>query len=628
MKTHLLSTILVFSTCLLQAQTDLIGYSAGISVICDCPVGYVAVGYRGGSGAWMDRLDIICKRLNADRTLNNALIYTNSVGATASEGNGTITSGDIIASGSMALTGVSATTNLYTSFGNYLSSIQGIVTPISSIANSSTSGTTTLPQFGPTGIALGSYSVPPGNAVTGIEGFTVNSGNNYVGGIKLRYKTIAEITATTSVSNGNWSNPNTWSNQTIPTNNTDVLITKQVTVDINAVCSSIKVQPTSNLTVNPGMNLNITSINANRPIAGFDFTTSNLEVLPVTLTTTNTTIGSNLTYTWSFGNGTSTQANPIINFTAGGIYNIKLVATNSSGSDSITKQIRISPYPQAYTNFNGVAMNLFAWEGNKVMILSRDNSLNRVTMFKWLKAMDTTYGYYKNCTGREPSINPRTYINNRTTIADVTTTCGAGCGYLGATGIELQNTYFDVMYNAINNNNQYDQAVFYEFGRNFWFYGNKLAYQTNDPTTTGYAVFMRFMAMEAAGVNGAPFGSWTFPTFRTNVENLINTYLADASLNWANTLGIGQGVPGSGLGATDLFASFCFRLIRDYGGENFVQNVWKQAGLRPNASTTQDAVDNFFLASCAAANRNLTTLFQSWKWTLSATAITAASQYP
>ena len=249
-------------------------------------------------------------------------------------------------------------------------------------------------------------------------------------------------------------------------------------------------------------------------------------------------------------------------------------------------------------------------------------------MFKWLKAMDTTYGYYKKCTGKEPSINPSTYIHDRTTIADVISTCGAGCGYLGTTGIELQNAYFDVMYNAITYADQYDQASFYEFGRNFWFYGDQLAYKTNDPITTGYAVFMRFMAMEASGVNGATFGSWPFPAFRAKVENLIDIYLENPTLKWANTLGINQGVPGSGLGATDLFASFCFRLRRDYGGENFVQNVWKKAGLRPAASSTQDAVDNFFLASCAAANKNLTTVFQSWKWVISGKAITAASQYP
>lgn len=365
-----------------------------------------------------------------------------------------------------------------------------------------------------------------------------------------------------------------------------------------------------------------------RPKADFAFTVKNQEVLPVTVSFTSTATNAT-SLQWNFDNGTTATAdNPQAAYTNGGIYNVKLVATNASGSNDVTKQIKISPYPQAYTNFNGAPMNLHVWEGNKVIILSRNSNLNRETMFKWLKAMDTTYEYYRTCTGREPSINPATYISNKTTIADVTTTCGAGCGYLGATGIELQNTYFDVMYNAIDNYNQYDQAAFYEFGRNFWFYGNQLAYKTNDPIATGYAVFMRFMAMEAAGVNGAPFGSWTFSTFRSNVENLITTYLADASLNWGNTLGIGQGIAGSGLGATDLFASFCFRLRRDYGGEAFVQNVWKKAGLRPNAITTQGAVDNFFLASCAAANKNLTTLFQSWKWPLSASAVSEALQYP
>ncbi len=371
------------------------------------------------------------------------------------------------------------------------------------------------------------------------------------------------------------------------------------------------------------------NITLNRPTANFNFTATNPEVLPVTITCTNTSTGSNVSYFWAFANGnTSTLQNPTNNFMSGGIYNVKLVATNAAGSDSMTKQIRISPYSQAYTNFNGVAMSLFAWEGNRVMILSRNSNLNRATMFKWVKAMDTTYGYYKNCTGREPGVIPRTYINNRTTIADVASTCGAGCGYLGATGIELQNTYFDIMYNAINNNNQYDQTVFYEFGRNFWFYGNQLAYKTNDPVTTGYAIFMRFMAMNAAPVNGAPFGSLSYSQFQNKIIEQVDLYLANSSLTWANTLGTGQGVPGGFGGSGDLFASFCFRLRRDYGGENFIQNLWKKAGLRPTAITTQDAVDNFFIAACQAANRNLTSVFQIWRWPLSANAISIASQYP
>ena len=54
----------------------------------------------------------------------------------------------------------------------------------------------------------------------------------------------------------------------------------------------------------------------------------------------------------------------------------------------------------------------------------------------------------------------------------------------------------------------------------------------------------------------------------------------------------------------------------------------RKLGLRPNANTTQDAVDNFFLASCEAANKNLATVFQAWRWPLSTNALTIASQYP
>jgi hypothetical protein len=68
--------------------------------------------------------------------------------------------------------------------------------------------------------------------------------------------------------------------------------------------------------------------------------------------------------------------------------------------------------------------------------------------------------------------------------------------------------------------------------------------------------------------------------------------------------------------------------MRDYGGQPFVEKFWIRAGQLPAAGTTQNAVDNYFLAACHAANRNLTTVFQQWRWPLSANALTAAQQYP
>jgi hypothetical protein len=95
-------------------------------------------------------------------------------------------------------------------------------------------------------------------------------------------------------------------------------------------------------------------------------------------------------------------------------------------------------------------------------------------------------------------------------------------------------------------------------------------------------------------------------------------------------LGAGVGVANSlGLGATDLFSSFCMRLAQNYGGNTFVNNLWKQSAFMPIANTTQDAVDNFILAACAAANKNLSNLFAvTWRWPMSNTAITAAKKFP
>ncbi|MCF6129476.1 T9SS type A sorting domain-containing protein [Flavobacterium sp. AS60] len=280
----------------------------------------------------------------------------------------------------------------------------------------------------------------------------------------------------------------------------------------------------------------------------------------------------------------------------------------------------IAQTPQVYTTFDGAVLNLYKYEGVKTMVLANSSSLNPATMSNWVNAMDGTYNFYMSCTGKQPSFLNATYINNRSTIARVNSTCGAGCGYLGATGIELQSAYFDDFYNDLLNYNQYSQEPFYEFGRNFWFYTNKLQYTSNDPIVTGYAVFMRFMAMEHLGLQGSNFGSWTFTQFQNNVRGLLASYMADPSLNWANTLGIGQGVPGSSLGGTDLFASFCWYL-KDTYGECWLQNVWKYAGKRVDRLTTQDAVDNFIIASSLAARTNLTSLFQLWRWPISNNAI-------
>ena len=251
--------------------------------------------------------------------------------------------------------------------------------------------------------------------------------------------------------------------------------------------------------------------------------------------------------------------------------------------------------------------------------------------------MDQAYNYYALATGATPTpFPPNYYINGRSTIAAVDTTGGAGYSWIGSTGIELQTGTFDVLYNNVAANNQYDQVTFYELGRNFWTFGNQLDGTSIGPTsfTTGFAVFMRFQSMDYAGVQGALYGSWTFPQFKQNVINLVGEYTANPNLNFDNTLAIGQGVPNSNLGSTDLFASFLFALGDQYGGSysstnSFDMNFWKQVAQRPTATTDQQAIDNFFLASCYTTQQDLSNLFVSqWRWPISSAALLEASNIP
>jgi serralysin len=272
-----------------------------------------------------------------------------------------------------------------------------------------------------------------------------------------------------------------------------------------------------------------------------------------------------------------------------------------------------------YTSMNGQVFKLYPYSGRNIALLIPSSNLDQTTIEKIITVFDEAFDYYFYITKRLPEklLN----YNNLATIAVVPETCGAGCGYLGATGIEITEPTFKILYDGVQNYNHYDQVVFYELGRNFWFYGDKAEYKGLDNTgsiTTGYAVFMRFMSIDATKVTPGPFNNNDFPFFRNEVEGLIKLYLADSSQNWQNTLRVGRAPQNTlNLGATDLFASVLFQLKNLYG-EEFLIRLWKELANRPMAASTQDAVDNFIVSASLAASENLSTLFtQTWRWPLS-----------
>jgi hypothetical protein len=292
------------------------------------------------------------------------------------------------------------------------------------------------------------------------------------------------------------------------------------------------------------------------------------------------------------------------------------------------------PKPVAYRSILQADLMMNVWQGRHVSFLTPTTmiGLGKMTMAALISRVDLAFDYYHHAIGSDPDPYPPCYyINGRGTIAVVEDTGGAGYSFSGATGIELQTASFITLYNGVDQKRQYDQVAFYELGRNFWVFGSQLEYGSNcsdctgESFATGFAVFMRFKSMEYANVDGAPYKGARFLRFKQNVVNLIDVYMADRSQNFGNTLAVGHGVPGSNLGSTDLFASFLFRLGRDYGGDAFFLKIWKRVHEQPAATTEQGAIDNFFLACCYTTGRDLRGLFvDQWRWRISPEALSEA----
>ena len=195
-------------------------------------------------------------------------------------------------------------------------------------------------------------------------------------------------------------------------------------------------------------------------------------------------------------------------------------------SDNSTKHAVTGPAAVNYTSFNGDRLTLYAYVGANVALLAPTPDLDRATVEAMVDTFDSIYTFYTQSTGRTPTLYAQ--YEGRGTVAVVPSTCGYGCGYLGFTGIELLNEAFDLLYTGVRDRNEYDQTIFYEFGRNFWFYGDQIEYHGADGTgavTTGYAVFMRFMAIKATGVTPGPFNGHDFTDFEHEVIGLLDRYL-------------------------------------------------------------------------------------------------------
>ena len=175
--------------------TSFINYGAsGSPVTCDCPAGYVAVGYEGHTGSWLDHFRILCRQLNANGTVSGSTVSTAMNGQSFGGGY----NGPYVFGGNTVMTGMSAIASPSGYFGGVTGYGQSPAYILANGNNASSPVTLGTMQGGWLSGGIGGLTVPDGNVVVGMQGW---SGSFYTGGVALRYKPISSFFNTVAWSN-------------------------------------------------------------------------------------------------------------------------------------------------------------------------------------------------------------------------------------------------------------------------------------------------------------------------------------------------------------------------------------------------------------------------------------------
>ncbi len=148
------------------------------------------------------------------------------------------------------------------------------------------------------------------------------------------------------------------------------------------------------------------------PTATFTFTGDN-NPAPCTVTFSNTSTNAT-SYSWNFGDGSpaATEQNPQHIFTAGGTYNVILVARGEGGSNSANKIVTVkTPFPGAHFTFSG--------NNNPApCLVTFTNSSTNATSYSWNFGDNSTVSTEQN--------PQHTYTNGGYFIVVLTATGGGG----------------------------------------------------------------------------------------------------------------------------------------------------------------------------------------------------------
>ncbi|QDS93496.1 Dockerin type I repeat protein [Roseimaritima multifibrata] len=290
-----------------------------------------------------------------------------------------------------------------------------------------------------------------------------------------------------------------------------------------------------------------------------------------------------------------------------------------------------SPDVVEYTSFQGETVSRYAYEGKHVTLLAKSPNLAVKDIDGLIAEIDRGYEVYAQTTGLEPSDYGLSV--GKTIIAQVDQTCGAGCGYLGVRGIEVDTEFFDVAVEEFASSGTPDHLFFYELGRNFWFYQSKLEFNdlrsdhesrgSGDFMVNGFPILMERAISEFLEIpfSGPPEGAGT-PASQASMARWLDTYTSDPEMNFDSVFLDFEGslyndpltVAGN-IGTMDYFSEIMLDLAREYGELEFLKRFWQEVGKRPDLTDVDSAISNLVDAASIAAGEDLHDRFiNKYKW--------------
>jgi hypothetical protein len=273
----------------------------------------------------------------------------------------------------------------------------------------------------------------------------------------------------------------------------------------------------------------------------------------------------------------------------------------------------------------GLSLELTPWMGRNVIFLTTGDTFDPALMGIWVSRLDAGWDLYADLTGRKPALLK--HHEGKVTIAAVPAyelTCGAGCGYVGATGIELA-MFYDHNYAELKAHPQsMPHYVFYEMGRNFYTFGER-----HSCYITGFAVFMRYVCMDALKCEDRDSQTRKTieslePLFGFNQLSFLDLF---SMLNTGEKVSRIKDRSGRMIEPSDQpcrYTSAMMRLHRENGGDAWLKRFYQELATCPESDPNTEAGAlhqgwYWLLCSSVAARKDLSPVFAGeWKLPISA----------